>query len=202
MRKIAAIVVGLALVATTVPAATASQSVREENREFILSHSSNYDPDAQVEVHHDGTVETMRAEQALEMTLDRADDRDLARMANSATHGDRTVAGDVWVLGLGDIECGEPTKLAPQPVFTIPVQEQFWLYDGHVGYSTTSSAEDWWATAWTMKDAIQGSGTVSYGGISTFFCVEDTVYPIGWDGVLFPFVDGYVSPETVPPASP
>lgn len=202
MRKIAAILVGLALVATAVPVAAGSQSIREDNREFILSHSPDYDPDDRVEVHHDGIVEEMRAERALEMTLDRAGDRNLAAMANSAAHGDRTVAGDVWILGLGDIECGEPIKLAPQPIFTIPVQQQFWLYDGHVGYSTSSSAEDWWATAWTMKETIQGSGTVSYGGISTFFCVEEIVHPIGWDGVLFPFVDGYASPLTVPPAGP
>jgi hypothetical protein len=199
MRRLAAAVLGFALVATVAPTVAAAEDVRESNRAFILENSEVFRPDATVEVHQGDSVEEMTAREALDLVLDRAGDRDLARLATSATHGSTDVAGDVWILGLGNVDCGTTTTYAPQPVFGMPVQEQFYVYDGFVGYNVGSSAEDWWADAWTLKETVQGSGTVNYGGLSNFFCVEDTVEPIGWDGALFPFIDGYATEEPVPP---
>lgn len=195
MRRIVAIVVGVALVSMTAPATTATgQSIRDQNREWILDQVEDYRPDAIVEVHSDGTVEQMPARKALEVTLDRAGDRKLATLAAGASHGTSDLVGDIWLIGFGFEDCSWH-PIAPQPV-SAPVLSQLWIYSGEIGYGH-AAASSWTATGWTMKETVTGSGDVYFGGVADFFCVEG-----GFFGILFPFVDGYVTQRPVPPASP
>lgn len=197
MEKIVAFALALAMFAVVAPGAVAEDtSVREENREFILEHADEYDPNEVVEVHHNGIVEEMTAEEALELTLDRAGDRNLADLAASATHGSSDLVGDVWLLGFGSVDCGETTILQEGVNPFLGLHPQFFLYAGDYGYNEDSSADFLLGLGFTMKEFVLVSDEVNYGGISDFFCFE------GSFGVLFPFIDGYSTTEDVPPPLP
>lgn len=197
MKKIAALAISMAMLAMAVPAtADTGEDIREQNREWLLEQNPNYNPNEIVEVHHNGIVEQMTAEDALDITLDRAGDKLLENIAADAGgSGGGTVAGDVWLIGFGSVDCGSTTVLAPTPYPFTPIHTQLWLYGASTGYNEDSSANFWFAISWTAKTDIDGSGVVDYGGDSDFFCIEG-----GFFSLLFPFIDGYATNEQdVPP---
>jgi hypothetical protein len=195
MKKIAATVLAVAMFAMTAPMVSAGDTdVREQNREFIMDEiGDDYDPDAMVTLHYNGVTEEITQKEAVELTLDRAGDTNLETLADSAAHGEAELAGDIWLIGLGNVDCGTTTTVAPNPAGGVYPVAQFWLYNGEVGYNQGSSADLWLATSWTMKDYAAGSGGINYGGVSDFFCIEG-----GFFGILFPYIDGYTTTETLP----
>lgn len=196
MKKLVALAVSIAMLAMAVPAtADDGQTVREQNREFLLEENPNYNPNEIVTVHHNGISEEMTAEDALEITLDRADDRLLENIVADEAHGTAELVGDIWLIGFGNVDCGTVTTYAEQSEF-LGAHAQFWLYSGDVGHANGASADFWSANSWTMKDAAAGSGVINYGGVSDFFCIEG-----GFFDLLFPFIDGYTTTQTTVPPS-
>lgn len=198
MRRLTTIALSLVLVSVALPTATvageADETIREDNRAWLLEQNPEYDPDAIVELHTGDGVEEITAEQALERTLDRAGEASLAALTHGAGDGDGEAAGDIWLIGTGDVACGEVSRLAHQPVEPLPPGPQISLHDGAVGYATDASADRWTVISWTTKRTVDGSGIIHYGGVSDFFCTEQGPFEI-----LFPFVDGYTTTIASPP---
>lgn len=205
MERLAVLALGLVLVTVALPATVAGedeQSIREQNRQWILEHNPDYDPDAIVELHTADGVEEMTAAEALERALDRAGDTLLPDVASDEVAGESaltgTVVGDIWLIAVGSVDCGERTELADSPIPFTPVDPQLWIYDGVIGYVTDASADVWIAISWTQKETLAGTGTFHYGGIIDDFCIDGG----GFFSFLFPFLDGYVTTLAGPPALP
>lgn len=205
MERLAVLALGLVLVTVALPATVAGedeQSIREQNRQWILEHNPDYDPDATVELHTADGVEEMTAAEALERTLDRAGDTLLANIASDEVAGEsavtQTVVGDIWLVATGNVDCGDRTVIAPSPLPFTAAGPQLWIYDGVIGYVTDASADVWIATSWTQKETLAGTGTFHYGGIIDPFCIDGG----GFFSILFPFLDGYVTSLAGPPPLP
>jgi hypothetical protein len=199
MRRIAVLALGLAMLTMTVPV-TAETSTRASNRAFVLDHVEDYDPDEIVEVHLDHGIEEMRAEEALELVLDRAGDRDLAAMADGAQHtnGPLVQTGEVLLYGLGDVRCGDSERHADRPPQFSLSPQGAWLDQGPVQSVTNVSANVWWAWGMTFKDVHQGfGGPLSYSGAIARLCIPN-FYGDGL-GILFPLIDGTAVRGNVPP---
>lgn len=199
MMRLGVLALGLALVTVALPATvTASeddQTIREQNRQWILEKNPDYDPEAVVELHTGEGVEEVTAREALERALDRAGETSLPSLVSAeGGGGGGTVTGDVWLIGWGNVDCGELSRLVPQDQFWYGSGPQMWVYEGYVGYASHASADTWHAISWTWKTDIHGAGAIHYGGLSDFLCFDGPAFAL-----LFPFIDGYASDEVPHP---
>lgn len=179
MRKIVATILGLAMVTMAVPATASDDSLRESNREFILSHLDDWDPDRVVDVRVDGEWQTMEASQALELALDMVEDKDLERLANAAdggAHGTEDWAGDILELALGNADCGESTSVGPATPGAEP-DPQLTVHEGDLTYVTGVSGDFHRVISETMKeDARVGGTAVHHVGKGLSLCISGFVY--------------------------
>lgn len=184
MKKIAVLALSLAMLAVAVPAtADDGQTVREQNREFILEKiGDDWDPDADIDVRIDGVWQTMNAEDALEMALDGHERVNLEEAAQASSHGGNPSAGDIWIDNFG--QCFEHDVQQDTPVPFVPVHLQLWIYDGGIMQGTAPDGSIY--IGWTDKSLGDASGATYLGqGFDTCFVffgfTWGTVY---MDGVL------------------
>lgn len=179
MRKMVAIVLGLAMVTMAVPATASEDSLREKNRAFILSHLDDWDPDRVVDVRVDGEWQTMTASEALELALDMAEDKNLERLANAAEdsdHGTEDWAGDILELALGDADCGESTSVGPVTPGAEP-DPQLTVHEGDLTYVTGVTGDFHRVISETMKEDAMVDGTaVHHVGKGGSLCISGFVY--------------------------
>jgi hypothetical protein len=159
------------------PAAASGDSLREQNREFILENTEDYDPDETVEVRINGQWQTMKASEALDHALDMTEDTDLetiALSADEATHGEPTWVGDILHLALGGADCGTTTEVAPSTPGE-DLDPQFELHDGPVAYTTGTNADRLHVVySYTMKEGHLAD-ELNWGGKAQSLCVPGFV---------------------------
>lgn len=183
MRRPSVILLTLAFLTILAPPAHA-ETLEARNAAFLWDRIGAADP-AEPTTMPDGRVIPLA--QAIEETVLRLGNVDLAALAGGAVLGPDTYVGDMWLLAIGYGGCTS-TMILQTPVPTVPAAPQAWVYSGGVG-TMSGDAISLTIIDWTTKEtAFYANVHWEARGHMDFFC-----FSFGGLYLAFPFIDGIVT---------